>query len=247
MIQGAQSIYRSTAILETLLRSTNGKAARDIAQSLDLPLSTTHRILAVFCERGLVVQDSNTHLFGPGPLLSSDPFWEYKQKLYSRYADLPQLIVNEFGYTGYLYCRMGYSYQCLSRAEGIGAVQVFSSYQGEVRYLGDGAGSFGILAFLDPEERKNILTANIPFFRDRLLRSEQELIDTIEAAAKNGFGSGRDFRVPGTGALSVPIYHRGLVTGALSVSGMYDEHWRARQADIIARMKTYIQVRQQEV
>ena len=62
--------------------------------------------------------------------------------LYNRYYDLLPRLVQEFGYTGYLLCRMGYECLCLARVESSFCVQVFTSRPGESRLLGDGAGTF---------------------------------------------------------------------------------------------------------
>ena len=244
MIKGAQSIYRTVELIELLLKSRDGMSARELAAQADVPFSTTHRILAVLSEKGLVCQDPDSRLYTPGHSWSSNFLWERQHILYNRYGDLPSVIVNEFGYTGYLYSRIGYSYQGVTRAEGFGAVQILSSYQGEIRYLGDGAGSFGILAFLDREEREAILKVNLPLFRKRLLRSEAELRETLDISSRNGYVFGFDFRVAGTAAVAVPIFYQNEVVGALSVSGMHDDVWKQHQNEIVKRMRDRIAERQ---
>ena len=57
MVQGAQSIYRTVDILDVLLGSHGGMTAKEVIEVAGLPASTTHRILTVLCERGLVRQD----------------------------------------------------------------------------------------------------------------------------------------------------------------------------------------------
>ena len=56
MVQGAQSIYRTVDILDVLLGSHGGMTAKEVIEVAGLPASTTHRILTVLCERGLVRQ-----------------------------------------------------------------------------------------------------------------------------------------------------------------------------------------------
>lgn len=239
-VRGAQSVYRTAEILELLLTSPMGLTARDVALQTQLPLSTTHRILMVLCEKKLIRQESNTHNYVAGHMWISEILWGRQLFLHNLCAELPFYLVKEFGYTAYLHCRIGYSYQCLVRAEGEGSVQVFSSYQGEVRYLGDGAGSFGILAFLDKRERNAILKTNLPLFRKNLLRDETDLYIALDDAAVSGYAFGKDFRVAGTSALAMPLRHKSEVIGSLSISGMYDDEWLHQQDAMIASMKAKI-------
>lgn len=246
MIKGAQSIYRTVDLIKLLLKSRDGLSARELSERTDVPFSTTHRILTVLCEKGLVQQNPSSRLYTLGYTWISDPLMERHHILYNLYGDIPSIIVREFGYTGYLYGRIGYSYRCITRAEGFGAVQILSSYQGEIRYLGDGAGSFGILAFLDEAEKNAILEANLPLFRDRLLRSEAEMREVLNSSARNGYVFGNDFRVSGTAAVAVPIWYQNEVIGAVSVSGMYDEVWKKNQDFMVSRMQERVTERRRQ-
>ena len=106
MVQGAQSIYRTVDILDVLLGSHGGMTAKEVIEVAGLPASTTHRILTVLCERGLVRQDRQTRRYFPGNVWMADCLWELPRMLYNRYYDLLPRLVQEFGYTGYLLCRM---------------------------------------------------------------------------------------------------------------------------------------------
>ena len=242
-VQGAQSIYRTAEILELLLASPTGMTARDVAAAARLPLSTTHRILTVLCEKRLLRQEVHTRNYVAGQVWMADVLWARQLKMYNNFAEIPFLLVKEFGHTAYLHCRLGYAYQCLVRAEGEGAVQIFSSYQGEIRHLGDGAGSFGMLAFIEKVERDLIVKTNLPLFRERLLRSVEELHEVLELAASRGYVSTGGFRVAGTSAVAVPIRYKNEVVGAISVSGVHDKRWEAQHDSLLERLRERIDAR----
>ena len=197
MVQGAQSIYRTVDILDVLLGSHGGMTAKEVVEVAGLPASTTHRILTVLCERGLVRQDRQTRKYFPGNVWMADCLWALPRMLHNRYYDLVPRLVEEFGYTGYLLCRMGYECLCLARTESTCSVQVFTTRPGESRLLGDGAGTFGILAFLEEEERNQILRANLPLFRQSLLRDAADIAAVLEPGERlpgggHGLGSRPD-------------------------------------------------------
>lgn len=243
MIAGAQSIYRTIDIIETLFRAQNGLSARDVAKATELSLSTAHRILNVLHERGLVKQEKQTRLYYPGNMWLNSGKWNIPRMLTNRYGDLPFKLVEAFGHTGYLFCRVGYRCLCLERAESLDSVQVFTARPGGLRLLGDGAGTFGILGFLDPEEQEAVLRVTLPEFEDRLLRGEAELLAEIRDARSKGYSFGHDHKVAGTAAVAVPIYHEGEVVGALSLSGIFDDKWREAQGAMIAMMRQEVAAR----
>ncbi len=50
-------IYRSLEILETLVAGTTGMSVSELAQAVDIPPSSVHRILSCLKEKGYVIQD----------------------------------------------------------------------------------------------------------------------------------------------------------------------------------------------
>ncbi len=240
MVQGAQSIYRTVDILDVLLGSHGGLTAKEVVEVAGLPASTTHRILTVLCERGLVRQDRQTRKYFPGNVWMADCLWALPRMLHNRYYDLVPRLVEEFGYTGYLLCRMGYECLCLARTESTRSVQVFTTRPGESRLLGDGAGTFGILAFLEEEERNQILRVNLPLFRESLLRDAADIAAELDQARELGYSRGNDFRVAGTASIAVPIRFGDAVVGAVSLTGIHDDAWKTAEGRIAERIKELI-------
>ncbi|SHK80861.1 transcriptional regulator, IclR family [Pseudonocardia thermophila] len=66
-VQGAQAAYRLLDVLSELGIQAGGANLTSLSQALDLPLSTTRRLLRVLCDRGFAVQDEVTKLYELGP------------------------------------------------------------------------------------------------------------------------------------------------------------------------------------
>ena len=60
------SLLRSVRVLFGLVESGQATTVTRLAQALDLPVSTTHRILNVLRQAGYVVQHEDTGSYGPG-------------------------------------------------------------------------------------------------------------------------------------------------------------------------------------
>lgn len=162
MVQGAQSIYRTVDILDVLLGSHGGMTAKEVIEVAGLPASTTHRILTVLCERGLVRQDRQTRRYFPGNVWMADCLWELPRMLYNRYYDLLPRLVQEFGYTGYLLCRMGYECLCLARVESSFCVQVFTSGPARAAFWATGREHSAYWPFL---RKRNAIKSSAPISR----------------------------------------------------------------------------------
>ena len=245
-VRGAQSIYRTVDILRILLNFPEGCLAREISERAQLPFSTTHRLLTVLCEKGLIYQDKESRLYYPSLIWSSCSLWQLPKILHRKYGDLPAWIANEFNYTGYLFCRLGYMYVCIERGICNHYIQVFVTAKGERKYLGDGTGSFGILAFLPLEEQKAILKANFPHFKDHLLKSKEEVEEALRLSRQLGYAFGTGFKVQGTASVAIPIRLQGEVVGTIVVAGLYDDMWKAKQAHIVSRIQEVIKQRSDE-
>ncbi|PKW15545.1 IclR family transcriptional regulator [Saccharopolyspora spinosa] len=66
-VEGAQAAYRLLDVLSELGVHADGVQLSGMARTLELPLSTTRRLLRVLCDRGFAVQDEVTRLYQLGP------------------------------------------------------------------------------------------------------------------------------------------------------------------------------------
>ncbi len=64
-----QSLIRSLELLESLSGKNQSFTIAELAEAMDLPPSTIHRILQTFCEKKYVVRDERSHTYRLGPAL----------------------------------------------------------------------------------------------------------------------------------------------------------------------------------
>jgi len=64
-----QSLLRSMEILEVLKEKNRSFSIAELAEAIDLPPSTVHRILQTFCEKKYVLRDERSHTYRLGPAL----------------------------------------------------------------------------------------------------------------------------------------------------------------------------------
>lgn len=64
-----QSLTRSMELLEVLREKNSSFSIAELAESMDLPPSTVHRILQTFCEKKYVIRDERSHTYRLGPAL----------------------------------------------------------------------------------------------------------------------------------------------------------------------------------
>lgn len=64
-----QSLLRSMEILEVLKEKNRSFSIAELAEAIDLPPSTVHRILQTFCENKYVLRDERSHTYRLGPAL----------------------------------------------------------------------------------------------------------------------------------------------------------------------------------
>lgn len=66
-----QSLLRSLELLELMKEPEHKFTIAELAENMDLPPSTVHRILQTFCERKYIMRDEHAHTYQLGPALIS--------------------------------------------------------------------------------------------------------------------------------------------------------------------------------
>ncbi len=64
-----QSLLRSLELLEVLKEKNRSFSIAELADTMNLPPSTVHRILQTFCEKKYVIRDERSHTYRLGPAL----------------------------------------------------------------------------------------------------------------------------------------------------------------------------------
>lgn len=64
-----QSLLRSLELLDVLKEKNRSFSIAELAEAMNLPPSTIHRILQTFCEKKYVIRDERSHTYRLGPAL----------------------------------------------------------------------------------------------------------------------------------------------------------------------------------
>ena len=186
---GTQAIRRAAAILQRIAHVSGDAPAnlRHIAEAVDLPRSTAHRILKCLTETGLAAYDPKSRRYEIG-MLSYELGLAVTDRVLqlAPWAAAVDRVAQRANVTSYLMRRSGMEAVCVHKAEGRTVMRVIQVEVGQRRYLGVGAGATALLAGLPDEVVERILTAIAP----ELEAFEALSIETIRAAVEETRSSG---------------------------------------------------------
>jgi DNA-binding IclR family transcriptional regulator len=216
--QGAQSIRRALSVLRILASGReSGTPLAEVVQATGLTRPTVHRIVHVLIEEGIVEQHPKSKRYAIGGQVS--------ELALARQSRSPLLVAAEpylaelsaaLGDTLFLTVRTGLDTLCLARRIGAFPIQVLSIEVGVRRPLGVSAAGVAMLASLDAEESKRIISANEPRF-ESYKTIAREVSRQVAIARRAGYYIRERGIVPGTKSMSAWIRTPSL-TGALTVS-----------------------------
>lgn len=237
---GAQSIHRAVAVLRVVAKyNQTGVNLSKITRNVDLPPSTTHRILSVLAEEGMVCYNPMTKLYNLGIGLYVLGSEARQYQLRDMYRDSLERIAQKTMDTAFLVIKLGYDVLCLDRAYGSTRIKVLTFDIGERRPLGVGAGSLAILASLPDDEIQRIIQHNERRYESFTGFSPQELKKMVSFYRSHGYAV--NSVTPHIISIGVCLHDRhGDQLGALSVSGISSKMDKSRQKEIAALLQSEI-------
>jgi DNA-binding IclR family transcriptional regulator len=190
----------------------------DVARELNLPLSSTYRIVQCLSGMQYLTQIDKHRGFRLGPTLIRLGATAFA-KLDIRALARPILsqLANAHGETAVLVLpRDGYG-MCVEHVEGTYPIRPRSLVVGELVSLTSGAVGVAILAFLEESHRESIIASEIPREADRA-----KLRRRCESVRASGICHSTGELIVGTAAIAVPVFGPdGLaVVGSIAVTGM---------------------------
>lgn len=187
-VLGSQSVYRAIAVLKGVARdNATGMTASVLADTLDLTMATTHRLLKTLASEGLLTFDPYSKKYHLG-------FELYMLGVEARYFGLSDLLAGPMERirtasheTVLLLVRSGTDALCLQRLDGVFPLRALTLTVGSRRPLGVGAGGIALLAFEPDEVIELVLRHNekiYPHYADLTLA---QIRAEAAAARKRGF------------------------------------------------------------
>ena len=190
---GTQAVRRAAAILRRLGRGgMQGVSLSDITQALQLPRSTTHRILKCLVDEGLVRHDTERRRYHAGQLTYELGLTVTETALQvARWRVAVDRVAARTGITSYLLCRSGIEASCLLKTEGNAVIRVIPVEIGQRRFLGVGAGATALLAALDEDTRERVITTIAPHLSDYSTLTAERIRELVADAARVGYAVSR--------------------------------------------------------
>lgn len=197
----------------------------DISVRLDLPLSTTYRIVNTLVGRGFLERHRphgtvrlGLALIRLGRLASAS-----RSLADMAIAELKRLA-RDTGETAVLMVPRSSSAVCLANVEGTYPIRPRSIGVGEQCPYNAGAAAMAILAFLPTPEQDRILAAGLPALTHNTLHSKRTVRKRCEEIRATGFAYSREETIEGTAAVAAPIFAEDgvAVLGSVAVTGVTD-------------------------
>jgi DNA-binding IclR family transcriptional regulator len=213
MSESIQSVERAVRILKALSGGDGRMGLTEIARSVGLGKSTTHRILSSLCSGGLARVDPKTRQYSLGyGLLQMTASWLNGVEVRTAAIPFLRLLRQQTGETVSLNVR---------DADVRVTIERFDTSH-EVRYVADlgrplplhvGAGGKAILAFAPEAEIRRILA-----LADLGERKSQRLVEELREIRRVGWAVSIGERVPGACAVSAPVFnHQGTAVASVSI------------------------------
>jgi DNA-binding IclR family transcriptional regulator len=235
--KGVQTISRAIGVLNEVAKNNDqGAALSTIAKSVNLNISTTHRILSTLKSEGFIDRNPISKFYHLGIALYHLGASAYQFSVCKHFQSTLETIANHTEDTAFLLIRSGYDAVCTDRVEGKFPIRTLTFDVGSRRPLGIGAGGLAIIAFLPDEEVQEIINANkkrYPLFNNR---SPNDIRALVLQSQKLGYALSKGNVTPGATAVALPVYDdNGSVIAAISVAAI-DQRMDKKRIDKIARI-----------
>jgi DNA-binding IclR family transcriptional regulator len=227
------------ALLLRVLAESDGKASlSDIAHSMKLPASTTHRLLNLLQEQGFVERGQDSRTYRPGlEFLRVSGLVTSRAQLTDVARSFMETVVQACDET----CMLSV-YLPRTRSAMIAKV-IHGSHP--LRYeatlyqpssLVWGATGLGILAFLPPETIETIVAAEGPSPASGKAVKPAPLRRELAAIRQRGYAHSRGQKIPGAVGISAPVFDSTGVVAALCITvpdSRFQESMEARLAKVL--------------
>ena len=238
-----RSVTRAFRIVDALSKR-DGVGVSELAEAVELPVSTVHDYLQALRSTGHVVKEGTDYR-------TSTRFLEIghrgrrRREIYTAAAEELPAAAEETGEQATLIVEEGGDGVLLAVAEGEGAVDL-PAYPGARVPLYANAGGKAILAHVDPERLEALLDEQAfePITK-RTVTDPDVLREQLEAVRERGYAIDRGERIAGFVCVAVPVLDRGdTVRGAICVCGPESRMGEERRGEIRSTIRRVANITQ---
>lgn len=241
-VAGGQAIRRAFQLLRGIAEhGGEGVRVSDLAQEAGLSVPTTHRMLRVLTQEGMVEQcpTSRRYRLGTGYIVLAQTAG--RASLNAHYRAALEALAAKLGCSVYLSVRIGNDMLCIDRVTGDSPIRVVPYDIGARRPLGVGAAGIALLAQEPPAKARAIATRNAAAYA-RYGMTLPDVERMVEACRKRGYSYHGGRFIPGVAGLGMWVRDPcSQAVAAINIAVLAPELARtARRDEIAALMRTEI-------
>lgn len=219
--KGAQALERGIAILQYLERSGGSSSVSDISGSLDLPLSTTFRLLKVLQAADFVYQDSQLGWWHIGlGVFNVGSAYIHNRDVLSVAGPFMHRLMLLSGETVNVAIRNGTEAVLIGQKECKSMVRMCAPLGSRMPLHASGAGKALLYPLMEEELMDIVVKTGLQQFTPTTLVDFPTLLRNLELARENGYIIDHEEHVIGLNCIASAIYDdAGSVVAAISISG----------------------------
>jgi len=213
--KGTTSLTRGLNVL-LAVADRRGVRVNELAEELEMPVSTVYRYLRTLRESGLVTHREGLYMLAnrlrpAGSGVAGDVLVHLARPLLEQ-------LVEETGETAVLTTRVGHRALCLDQVESPNVIRM-AFRTGQLLPLHAGAGSKVLLAYAPPEIVEDVLGQDLPVY-SRTTPTAPRLRRDLEDIRRTGLATSRAELIRGAFAVAVPVLRDGTIVCALTLAGL---------------------------
>ncbi|WP_036730412.1 MULTISPECIES: IclR family transcriptional regulator [Peptoniphilus] len=202
-----QSLMKAANILEFMKIQNKDYTIAEISEAINMPPSTTHRILNTLIKCEFVSKDDRTHLYKLGPgLISLGMAATNNISLQNEAMPILKELSAQTEEDSFLVIKSGNSGVIIGKAEGLHSLKVVENFGREIA-LHKGAVRKVILAYQSEEFIREYISRELePYLGEDKLNSEKLLKD-LEDIKENGVSISISEYINNTMGIGAPIFN----------------------------------------
>jgi DNA-binding IclR family transcriptional regulator len=235
-----RSIHRAIDLLHAIAKLQGKRSGLSrLAKEVQLPNSTTHRILSVLVQRGLITCEPISKNYQLGVELFSLGTEAQQFTIKDLLRPALERIAHESQDSAYLFVRSGNDGLCIDKIDGTFPIRIFDIGIGDRRALGLGAGCLALLAFLPEDQIETIILSNKVKYHQHYNLTAEKIRLLVKRSRELTYALSKDVVIEGTIGVGLPFYNRnGQVVSAISVGGISRRLKENRRQEIVELIRS---------
>lgn len=240
----SRSIHRAIDLLHAIAKLQGKRSGLSrLAKEVQLPNSTTHRILSVLVQRGLITCEPRSKNYNLGVELFSLGTEAQQFTIKDHLRPSLERIAHQSQDSVYLFVRSGNDGLCIDMIEGTFPIRIYDIGIGDRRLLGVGGGCLALLAFLPEDQVETIILGNKAKYSQHHNLTAEKVRHLVKRSRELKYALSKDVVIEDTTAVGLPVYNRkGWVVAAISVGAISRRLEENRRKEIVKLVRSEMAV-----